>query len=413
MPLGPYSVPQTCHARAHLDAGGALAEGARPGTEAPTPDPGGCCDACRALGDKCNVWVWNSETRACWLKRVANFPERPIVYGDETSPWVMGSLFEVPVYRPPETRTCVHVVVTSNGNEYMNWQTLIMHASWMRVATKGNSAMRAFTRVLHAGAHDALSARMRTELFVPKTPNPSFPVAERAAALLEWSNTPDARRCSHILMAETDYVFVKPIEFSALPAIGHAVSFHYGYVSPESGNNAVITKRYFPEGAPEEVPQTGNSPTLIHHTDLLKVLPTWKEMHERLERDEEAVKEFGWVRDMYSYSFAAARSGVRHHTALVPFNPLMVQIPADSTLGQAAIIHYTWGPVIRVNGTKVWSFDKRSYDAKAMPHIPALPEWNPWMRLQANETVTRGVYGVLKTFVHAFNEALTAVRTGV
>lgn len=66
------------------------------------------------------------------------------------------------------------------------------------------------------------------------------------------------------------------------------------------------------------------------------------------------MKAFGWVRDMYSYSFAAARSGVRHHTALVPLNTLMAQIPADSTLGEAVILHFTWGLIVSVNGTKVW-----------------------------------------------------------
>lgn len=409
-----FEVPAACHARPHLDAAGSLAEGARPGTEFRLANPGACCDACTALAPKCNVWVFNTNTSECWLKNAPRYPERPIVYGDKTSPWMSGSLWEVPRYKPPETATCIHTVVTSNGNAYMNWQTRIMHASWMRVATKGDSALRAFTRVLHAEHHDDLSKRMHTMVFPPKTPNTGFPVAERAAALLEWSHTPDARRCSHILMAETDYVFVKPITFSALPAIGNAVGFHFGYVSPSHSNNVELTRRFVGDSIdPDDVPQTGNSPQIMHFSDLGKVLPLWMDMHARVEADEQAVKTFGWVRDMYSYSFAAAKSGIRHHVPLVPFNPIMVQIPADSTLGDAAIIHYTWGPRIRINGTELWTFDKREYGGGQfqanipLKQIPNLPPWNPNMRLQAEEEVTRGVYDVLALFVREFNECVT------
>lgn len=409
-----YEVPASCHARAHLDAAGSVAEGSKPGSEFRVADPGVCCDACSALAPKCNTWVYNTKSGECWLKFASRYPERPLVYGNPESPWMSGSLWAVPAYEPPKTRTCIHTVVTSNGNAYMNWQTLAVHASWMRVATKGDSAMHAFTRVLHAASHDALSKRMHTEVFPPNTPNNGFPVAERAAALLEWSHTPDARKCSHVLMAETDYIFVKAIPFSALPALGHSVGFHFGYVSPAHGENAALTKRFVGDSVdPEDVPQTGNAPQLMHHSDLSKVLPLWMDMHARLEADEQAVKAFGWVRDMYSYSFAALKSGVRHHTSLVPFNPLMVQPPADVTLGDAAILHYTWGPRISVNGTLVWSFDKREYgggqfkDNIALTQLPLPPPWNPFMRLQANETVTRGGLELMTLFVRNFNEAVT------
>jgi|688.fasta_scaffold02105_22 hypothetical protein len=121
---------------------------------------------------------------------------------------------------------------------------------------------------------------------------------------------------------------------------------------------------------------------------------------------------------MYSYSFAALKSGVRHHTSLVPFNPLMVQPPADVTLGDAAILHYTWGPRISVNGTLVWSFDKREYgggqfkDNIALTQLPLPPPWNPFMRLQANETVTRGGLELMTIFVRNFNEAVTFANSG-
>ena len=169
-----YAVPAACHARPHLDAAGTLADGAPPGHEFRVVDPGACCEACAAAVPRCNVWVWNTNTSECWLKRVDRFPERPVVYGSgpaaPPSPWMSGSMWEVPKHVPVSaspTRTCVHTVVTSNGTPYMNWQTLLVHASWMRVANKGNSALRAFTRVLHAERHDELSKTIHTEVSLP------------------------------------------------------------------------------------------------------------------------------------------------------------------------------------------------------------------------------------------------------
>ena len=211
-------------------------------------------------------------------------------------------------------------------------------------------------------------------------------------------------------MAETDYVFVKPLMFDQLPSLGHSVGFHFGYVAPAYKGHAELTRKFLGSDVnPEDVPQTGNAPQLMHTSDLAKVLPLWVDMHARVEADAESVAAFGWVRDMYSYSFAAHKSGVRHHVALVPFNTLMVQIPADVTLGDAAIVHYTWGPRISVNGTVVWSFDKREY-VPPLHHLPIPPPWNPWMRLQANETVTQEGLGLIKLFVNVFNECVTFVK---
>ena len=82
--------------------------------------------------------------------------------------------------------------------------------------------------------------------------------------------------------------------------------------------------------------------------DFRIMMPAWAAMNARVENDTDAIREFNWVRDMYAYSFAAAMVNVRHHVPLVPWNPIMVQPPADTVLGQAAILHYTWGPIVSV-----------------------------------------------------------------
>lgn len=198
-------------------------------------------------------------------------------------------------------------------------------------------------------------------------------VADRSIALAQWSVTPDANLCSHIMMIEAraggvargkrvrrtgtllpppflqpaphphptprtcqaDYLFVRAVPRYALPPAGHAMGFHFGYISPDSMGAAPITKRYVPGADPADVPQTGNAPQLMTGADFRALMPAWAAMHARLEADPEAVKEFNWVRDMYSYSYATMERAVVHHVPLVPFNPLMVQPPADVTLGEA------------------------------------------------------------------------------
>ena len=225
----------------------------------------------------------------------------------------------------------------------------------------------------------------------------SFPVADRSAALTAWAATPDAQSCSHIMMVEADYLFVRGIPPWAVPARGHASGFHFGYVAPSY--QPAIAQRFWPASAGplDAVPQTGNSPQILTREDFGLMMPAWAEMNQRVEDDVDAVREFNWVRDMYAYSFAAAKLGIRHHVPLVPWNPIMVQPPADTVLGQAAILHYTWGPIVSVGegaAKKVlWSFDKRSYqggEASSGPtkivKLEKPPPWQPGMRLQANET---------------------------
>lgn len=54
---------------------------------------------------------------------------------------------------------------------------------------------------------------------------------------------------------------------------------------------------------------------------------------------------------------------------LPPRSPLMVQPPADHSIGAAALLHYTWGSIFKdthANNAEVWKFDKRFYTDKAV-----------------------------------------------
>ena len=309
----------------------------------------------------------------------------------------------------------VHVVLTSNGNSYMNWQTRVMYGTYLAAVAKepgGPLARGAFTRVLHRSTDDELMAEVPTLRFRPAHVNCdvycSFPVADRAPALVEWVRTEDAKRCSHVLLVETDYIFVRGVSDALLPPPGRALAFPFSYIIPSYPSVVPYSQRYYPPemGPLSDIPPTGNAPVLLTTTDLQAVLPEWSRVRgglgvvsvtrpdphwclgpqqivTEIENDEVAVEALGWVRDMYAWSFAVARLKLVQDMPQPPNNPLMVQPPADKcvlhrmhccvcahirtgrrSLGLASILHYTWGPVVHnKSGAVVW-------EVRAPPHRP-------------------------------------------
>ena len=187
----------------------------------------------------------------------------------------------------------VHVVLTSNGNSYMNWQTRVMYGTYLAAVAKepgGPLARGAFTRVLHRSTDDELMAEVPTLRFRPAHVNCdvycSFPVADRAPALVEWARTPDATRCSHVLLVETDYIFVRGISDALLPPPGRAVAFPFSYIIPAYPSVVPYSQRYYPPsmGPLSDIPPTGNAPVLLTSADLQAVLPEWSRVRGAPER---------------------------------------------------------------------------------------------------------------------------------
>ncbi len=100
----------------------------------------------------------------------------------------------------------------------------------------------------------------------------------------------------------------------------------------------------------------------MNTVDLRKIAPLWARFVNETESPESVRKELGWVRDMYAYDLAALATGIEHELSECPESLLMAQPPADSELGNAFILHYTWGSEIYdKNEEFIWKFDKRSY----------------------------------------------------
>ena len=404
-----------------------------------------CCAACRDLGDeRCNLWTWSPDSRACFLKRGAT-PYQPLDRRPGIA-LVAGAIWpEMPKYliggkavttdttsksRTAETSppACVATMITSNGQPYMNWQTRVFYQTWLEAAKEPGSPLAHFTRILHRTRDDELMREIPTVRIDPTHPECDngcdYAVKDRARAIARWAATPDARRCSHVLMAEADYLMTRSPPPSVMLQRGHTYGFLFGYIIPWHADAMPASERLAdhafgkdattPRPAMESVPQSGNAPQVVHVDDLAPLSEAWADAVEFGESDAVVKRVFGWVRDMYAFDFAARKVGVTVHYPPVPLNKLMVQPPADADLGAGCLMHYTWSPILSDRaGKELWRFDKRSFRGglgssahfTVLEQIPLPPAWDAsaGFKLQAGEVVTEPGLELMRLMASTFN----------
>ena len=249
----------------------------------------------------------------------------------------------------------VHFVLTSNGNPYGNWQTRFTYYSFNRVKDRPGSVLKKFTRILHRSVDDELMDEIPTFRADPGTPECEkwcdFPVNDRPAAVRAWLAHDSAGagpRYRYIMMGEPDYLFIKPITAAHLPPPGEATAFRYGYINPDYPNpskegmppvvdittriynNATLganaDARFAANTDIKKVPGTGPCPVIVDRDSLRTLVPLWEEFTVAIEEDADAKESFGWVREMYGYSFAAGKVGVKHNMLSVTAGNLMSQV---------------------------------------------------------------------------------------
>ena len=233
-----------CHESPNTEYWGELSKGVLANGNANRADTArACCESCKKNDVVCNAWVWDPSSKACWLKKTTKY--QPPAYDPAKITFTSGALHPTqPRYAaiakskrdredPP---FCLHTMITSNGQPYMNWQTRVFHQTWREASQTRGSPLRHFTRVLHRTKDDELVNEIHTVRIDPTHPECDrgcdYAVKDRARAIAEWTKLPDARRCSHVLMAETDYLFVRSPPPGVLLEKGHSYGFLFGYIIP-------------------------------------------------------------------------------------------------------------------------------------------------------------------------------------
>ncbi|DBA81022.1 TPA: hypothetical protein ACH3X2_007228 [Trebouxia sp. C0005] len=317
----------------------------------------------------------------------------------------------------------IHTLCTSNGSPYLNYQTRIMYGTYQMIQkAAGGDQHVAFTRILHRSEPDILMTQVPSFRADPLTPACDtwceFPVSDRPNAVRQFFDAAvkDASliQAPWLLMIETDYVWMKPLQApQAEDMAASSLAFPFGYINPQYPNIEGVMRKMYPaeKGPLTNVPGSGPAPVMMRLAEWIKVTPDWERLTAHIEADPESKEKLGWVREMYAFSVALALQGIKVDLAKPPLNPLITQPPADATLGQAAMFHYTWGSVFQnAQGEKAWEFDKRAYtDPSIVTTPPALalpPAFDTQFKLQDGKAVTQELYDTLTAMIQQMNHAI-------
>ena len=314
----------------------------------------------------------------------------------------------------------IHVLCTSNGSPYLNWQTRIMYRTFQKV--QPGSDMLHFTRLLHRRTDDELMAEVPTvrvdSLHAACDKWCEFPVADRPDALRKWLQTDDSRRGEWIVMIETDYVWKRPLRLPSPDS--PAVAFHFHYINPNYPTLPEVMTKLMPEEKRgkipmEDIPCSGPAPTMIRRDDLAKLIDEYVRIAAEIEADPVAKQRLGWVREMYAYDLAAAIEGIEHVVQDPGETMMIAQPPADTAMGKASMFHYTWGAeYLDRNKQKVWSWDKRPYvEARHVrrpgmhkPELPPADAPERGLKLQDGKEVTEGTNAILTDMLTIMRDAI-------
>ncbi|KAG0478809.1 hypothetical protein HPP92_013528 [Vanilla planifolia] len=271
-------------------------------------------------------------------------------------------------------RRLFHVALTATDEAYIKWQCRIMYYWYKRMKDLEGSEMGGFTRVLHSGSPDDLMNEIPTFVVnpLPDGMDRGYIVLNRPWAFVQWLDKAKIEE-DYILMAEPDHIFVRP-----LPNLSHGnipAAFPFFYINPIE-NEKIIRKFYAENKGPvTDIDPIGNSPVIIKKSLLKQIAPTWMKVSLKMKEDLETDKAFGWVLEMYVYAVASALHGVNH----ILHKDFMIQPPWDFKVGNAFIIHYTYGCDFSLKGELTygkigeWRFDKRSYVDGPPPRNLSLP----------------------------------------
>ena len=327
----------------------------------------------------------------------------------------------------PSTGDTIHVLMTSGGSAYQNFQSRMMYGSYqiVRKLPKGEKLV-GFTRILHRVNTDGLMKEMPTFHAIPLQPECDvwcdFPPNSRPDAVRQFFDAakkkPSMIKAPWIFLTECDYVWLKPVSAPrAEDPNAKSLAFPFTYIQPAYPGISEVMKRFFPGRPASEIPPTGPAPALMRVHEWLSIIPQWEKLTADIEADEEAKEKLGWVREMYAFSIAAALENVKVELQMPPQSPLMIQPPADHTVGDAAMMHYTWGSIINdKNGKELWRFDKREYtddkwekNPDKLPEVP-LFDANAGWKLQDGVVVTSDLRDTLNMMMTTMNEAIEQLK---
>ena len=268
-----------------------------------------------------------------------------------------------------------HTVLTSSSGGYQTWQCRIMYHHWkLQKSRDPCGEMGGFTRLLtsHTERFDGLENEIPT-VVVKEAASMGYVVVNRPHSMVQFLAHPRFKERiveEYVYIAETDLLLLVDIPNRATPKVN--VAFFFPYMSPVPTEQANVVKRYY-DGNHLSVQPVGPSPAIVHVDNLKKLTPLWYDLSVELKHDNVADRTFGWVLEMWGYSIACARVGVKHYV----WQQLQIEPSATWHQNVSAedpyIYHYTFGVEYSADGIPMvgtvgeWSLDKRHYFGSPPP----------------------------------------------
>jgi len=221
----------------------------------------------------------------------------------------------------------IYSVICTDASDYVRWQCDLLEHTWKAVDQPGelvHLAACAPTRALPRHRY-ARVVRTRPVDRDPRTGTRYVPI-NRLFSLQQWLE--EERPRGTVLLLDPDCVFRHAITDEVEP--GKPRAQHWIDFTPASLQKDALPARLGLDERTAESVQQATWPLLIHTEDLARVLPAWIENVTILET------EFGWERDMFAFTAACAREGVRF--SLGPVGVYMGW--AEEAAAGAPVIHY-------------------------------------------------------------------------
>jgi hypothetical protein len=325
---------------------------------------------------------------------------------------------------PP--KDSIHTLCTGNGSPYQNYQLRIAYATYKLIQKMpGGERHVAFTRILHRTKPDHPGIMAEIETFRADPLQPAcddwceYPVSDRANAVRQFfeaaENDPSMIKGDWILMIESDYVFMKPLQMPDAEAQKQFRGFAYpfDYIKPANFPGP-MAKLY--DGPVADIPGTGPAPYLMRVEDWKRVTPDWEKLTAKVEADPDLVKTLGWVREMYAFSVALAMNKISTELKPTGQTHFIAQLPIDESLGNAQAFHYTQCTIWKtIEGDQdVWKYDKRFHtsleDSLRVPPIETPPEYQPdkWKTIEG-KPISASLHHAVEAMVAQMNRGIATL----
>ncbi|KAL8136573.1 hypothetical protein V2J09_002574 [Rumex salicifolius] len=253
----------------------------------------------------------------------------------------------------------IHTIFSTECNSYFDWQTVGLVHSFHVSGQPGN-----ITRLLSCTDEDLVKYKGHDIAPTHYVPSMSkhpltgdvYPAINKPAAALHWINHAQID-AEYVVILDADMILLGPItpwEFNA--SRGHPVSAPYNYLI---GCDTELAKLH--TSNPKACDKVGGV-IIMHIDDLRKFAMLWLHKTEEVRADKEHyatkysgdVYEYGWISEMYGYSFGAAELNLRH-----VINPNIMFYPGGvpNRGVDYRVLHY--GEHYKVGNN--YTFDKKSW----------------------------------------------------